>query len=276
MSEQHIIVTGAGGYIGRHAVTALLDRGHRVTAVLRPGARSTVDSRADLLWADVLADTFEVASLAETPPTALIHLAWQDGFDHNADSHMSLLSAHFGFLRDAATWGVRRISVLGTMHEVGYWEGAIEADTPTNPTTLYGVAKDALRRSLFIALDTEVTLQWLRCYYILGDDRNNRSIFTRLLEAEDAHKTTFPFTSGQNQYDFIDVGELGNQIAAVASQDELRGVINCSSGTPVPLGTRVEEFIASHGLPYGGKQAQSMRCSPNRSADGLTLLGFRP
>lgn len=269
MGEQHIIVTGAGGYIGRHVVSALADRGHRVTAVLRPGSLSKVDSRATLVWADVLADEFEVALLSEEPATALVHLAWQDGFDHNADSHMRLLSAHFRFLQSVAAWGVKRLSVLGTMHEVGYWEGAIEAATPTNPTTLYGIAKDALRRSLFVALDESVALQWLRCFYIYGDDRNNRSIFTRLLEAGDENRTSFPFTSGRNQYDFIEVGELGRQIAAVASQDEVRGVINCSSGVPVALGIQVEEFIASHDL----RLSLDYGAFPDREYDSPAVWG---
>lgn len=251
MTEQHIIVTGAGGYIGRHVVTALLDRGHRVTAVVRPQSIHTIDPRATVAMADVLSDDFDFGSLADEPPTALVHLAWQDGFNHNADSHMSLLSSHFRFLEAAAAWGVKRLSVLGTMHEVGYWEGAIDSETPTNPRSLYGIAKDALRRALFVALADTVTLQWLRCYYIFGDDRNNRSIFTRLLEAEDEGRSSIPFTSGKNEYDFIDVGALGDQIAAVSTQDEVSGIINCSSGTPVALGAQVESFIAAHGLRVG-------------------------
>jgi dTDP-6-deoxy-L-talose 4-dehydrogenase (NAD+) len=43
--------------------------------------------------------------------------------------------------------GLRQIIVMGTMHEVGYWEGEINDKTPTHPTSLYGVAKDALRKS---------------------------------------------------------------------------------------------------------------------------------
>jgi nucleoside-diphosphate-sugar epimerase len=248
MTQQHILVTGAGGYIGRHVVTALLDRGHRVTAVVSPRSHRLVDSRARVVAADLFADDFDIRTLSSEPPTGIVHLAWQDGFAHNAPSHLTMLSAHFALIHSAADWGVTRVTVLGTMHEVGYWEGAIDSSTPTNPSTLYGIAKDALRRSLFVALPSSVTLQWLRCFYIFGDDRNNHSIFTRLLEAADEGKPRFPFTSGTNKYDFIEVDELGDQIATVASQDEVSGVINCSSGVPVALGVKVEEFIASRRL----------------------------
>lgn len=249
MTEEHIVVTGAGGYIGRHVVAALLDRGARVTAVVRSADRADLDDRATIVEADILAPGFDVATLADQPPTAVVHLAWQDGFAHNSPSHMLLLSAHFGFLTALADWGVKRISVLGTMHEVGYWEGPIVAETPTSPITLYGIAKDALRRSSFAALASRVQLTWLRCYYILGDDRRNNSIFTRLLEAVDAGKPSFPFTTGKNRFDFIGVDELGRQIATVATQDSVTGVINCCTGEPVSLAAKVEAFIADNNLP---------------------------
>jgi dTDP-6-deoxy-L-talose 4-dehydrogenase (NAD+) len=94
-----------------------------------------------------------------------------------------------------------------------------------------------------------VPLQWLRCYYILGDDRNNQSIFSRILDAVDAGKTTFPFTTGKNEYDFIDVDDLADQIARVSARADVTGVINCSSGVPLSLAERVEAFIRDNNLP---------------------------
>lgn len=39
---------------------------------------------------------------------------------------------------------------MGTMHEVGYWEGAIDEHTPCNPQSQYGIAKNAMRQSLML------------------------------------------------------------------------------------------------------------------------------
>lgn len=248
---RRVLVTGATGYVGRHVVTALVQRGPEqveVIAVGRPGNTAGLDPRARVVEADVLAAELEVTDLLPSPPDAVIHLAWQDGFTHAAPSHIELLSAHYRFLRRLSEWGVPRLAVLGTMHEVGYWEGAIRADTPTDPTSLYGIAKDALRRAVFASLAVTTEVQWLRCYYIYGDDRRNRSVFARLLEAADEGRTTFPFTSGRNRYDFIHVEELGRQIAAVALEPGLTGVINCGSGEPVALGEMVERFILDHDL----------------------------
>jgi len=242
------VVTGAAGYIGRHVVTALVDLGFDTVAVIRPGRAHDVDVRARIIEADVLEAGFDVTRIVDADTAALVHLAWQDGFSHNAPSHIDLLPAHFRLLTSAAVHGVPRVAALGTMHEIGYWEGAVDESTPTSPTSLYGIAKDALRRSTSVMIGDSTEYAWLRCYYILGDDRRNRSIFAKLLEAADAGETEFPFTSGRNKYDFIDVVELGRQIAVAATTPGVTGVINCSSGEPMSLADRVEMFIRDNEL----------------------------
>ncbi|MDQ1204243.1 NAD(P)-dependent oxidoreductase [Microbacterium sp. SORGH_AS_0862] len=240
------IVTGAGGYLGPHVVSALADRGHEVVAVVRPGSTTLLDARATRFEADILAPEFDIPSWGRSD--AVVHLAWKDGFTHNSRAHMEQLSAHYRLLSSLADADVARIVALGTMHEIGYWEGAIEADTPTAPKSLYGIAKDALRRALEVDVAPRTSLAWARAYYIYGDDRRNKSIFTKLLEAADEGRSTFPFTSGRNEYDFIRVEELGRQLAALTDAVDVVGTLNCSTGVPVSLAAKVEEFIAENSL----------------------------
>ncbi|MGN6127493.1 MAG: NAD-dependent epimerase/dehydratase family protein [Humibacter sp.] len=249
MTEQ-VIVTGAGGYVGPHVVRAVADLGYRPIAVVRSDRHvPELDDRASVVVADVLDPCFTLSDVCDLGAlAAVIHLAWQDGFVHDAPSHMTNLSAHYRFLVDAADAGVPRIAALGTMHEVGYWEGAIDADTPTAPVTLYGISKDALRRATLRTLSGHVEYAWLRAYYILGDDRRNRSIFAKLLEAADRGDVDFPFTTGKTLYDFIDVAELGRQIAVASTTPGVTGVINTSSGEPESLASRVERFIEENRL----------------------------
>ena len=92
--------------------------------------------------------------------------------------------------------GLKNLAVMGTMHEIGYWEGAIDENTPCNPLSQYGVAKNALRQSLLqTTQEKQVNLYWLRAYYILGDDMKNHSIFTKILQTAQQGGKTFPFTS---------------------------------------------------------------------------------
>ena len=114
---------------------------------------------------------------------------------------------------------------------------------------MYGIAKDALRRSMILYTKQKgCILQWLRAYYILGDDKKNNSIFCKLLNAAEEGKKNFPFTSGRNKYDFINVDELADFISSAVMQSEIIGIINVCKGQPVSLAERVEQFIVEHNL----------------------------
>lgn len=241
-----VVVTGAGGYMGRYVVRELLARGHEVTAV--DLHYKEVDSRAAYSDVKIFSGDKDICAQLGNPDVC-IHLAWQDGFIHNSTKHMENLSSHFLFLKNMIEGGCKKIAVMGTMHEVGFWEGCVTADTPCRPLSQYGVAKNALRQALLLLGEKEgADIFWLRAFYILGDDSRNSSIFTKLLEAEEIGKKEFPFTTGENQYDFISIKELARQIVAASTQTEYTGIINVCSGKPVSLKDKVNEFIAEKGL----------------------------
>lgn len=244
--SKKILVTGAGGYIGRHVVKALLDAGQEVIA--SDLHLNDVDDRAQKIVTNIFEPGDGLFATLGSPDVCL-HMAWRDGFKHNSDNHMGDLSSHYRFIKTMLESGLKQIAVMGTMHEVGYWEGAIDEDTPCHPASMYGIAKNALREAtLMLAKEHNAVAQWIRAYYIVGDDARGNSIFSKLLQAAQEGKTTFPFTTGNNKYDFINVDELAHQITAVVSQSEVDGIINCCTGQPITLAERVERYIKDNDL----------------------------
>ena len=212
-----ILVTGAAGYIGRHVVKNALDRGYKVIAA--DFNFKGVDERAEFCDVPLFSGDPDLYRKLGSPDVC-IHLAWRDGFRHNSSAHMKDLSSHVVFLNTLIDGGLKDLSVMGTMHEVGYWEGAINESTPCKPQSQYGIAKNALRQSMMLTLaDSPCKLHWLRAYYITGDEAHGSSIFAKIAQAELDGKKTFPFTSGKNLYDFIDVDELANMIVAASVQE---------------------------------------------------------
>ena len=236
-----ILVTGAAGYIGRHVVKNALDRGYRVIA--SDFSFKGLDDRVEFCDVPIFSGDRDIYRQMGSPDVC-IHLAWKDGFRHNSSAHMRDLSSHVVFLNHLVEGGLKALSVMGTMHEVGYWEGPINESTPCKPQSQYGIAKNALRQSLMLSMaDSPCKLHWLRAYYITGDEAHGSSIFAKLAQAEEEGKKTFPFTSGKNLYDFIDVEELANMIVAASVQTEINGIINVCTGKPQSLAYRVEGFL---------------------------------
>lgn len=235
-----ILVTGANGYLGQGVVKQLLDDGIDVIAV--DFSTQYIDCRAKRIECDLfnIANPFEYFG----HPDVLLHMAWRNGFIHNADSHVADLPAHLKFIKEMIDAGIHQIAVLGTMHEVGFFEGSINENTPTNPQSLYGIAKDALRNATFLmAKNTQTVVQWIRGFYIVGNTNFGCSIFSKITTAEKEGKEVFPFTTGQNQWDFIDYSDFCKQVASIVEQTGVRGIINACSGYPEKLATRVERFI---------------------------------
>jgi len=247
-----ILVTGANGYLGQGIVKQLLDDGVNVIAI--DFNRDYVDKRAKFLGGNL----FEIDRPYEYfgKPDVLLHLAWRNGFLHNSDTHIDDLPAHFHFIEKMLTGGLKHLAVMGSMHEVGFYEGSIKEDTPTNPQSLYGIAKNALRQTTdLLCKEHGAIFQWLRGYYIVGNSEYGCSIFSKITEAEKQGQKLFPFTTGQNQWDFVDYDEFCRQTSAVVRQNKVNGIINICSGRPEKLADRVERFIKDNGykikLDYG-------------------------
>lgn len=261
-----ILVTGANGYLGQGIVKAILDVGADVIATDFKCAH--VDSRAQ----SIPCNLFTVENPFEYfgQPDAVLHLAWRDGFVHYSNAHIDDLPKHYEFLKSLADAGIKKIAVMGSMHEIGFFEGSINENTPCNPSTPYGISKNALR-GLVVMLSKQKSIpyQWLRGYYIVGNSQYGSSIFSKIAAAEAEGKTEFPFTLGQNQFDFIDYPDFCNQVAVAVTQDNVTGIINICSGKPEKLADRVERFIKENGykikLKYGA--------FPDRPYDSKAVWG---
>lgn len=240
-----ILVTGANGFLGRGIVDEILKTGNEVVAA--DFATDKVSDKA----IKVDGNMFEI----EDPynfygqPDAILHLAYKDGFILNSDAHMANIPLHVNFLKKLVDGGIKKIAVMGTMHEIGFFEGSVNENTPTHPANYYGIAKDALRNYTKLLTDTAgIEMQWLRAFYIVDGTSYGNSIFSKLYAAAEEGKETFPFTTGKPQYDFLDYADFAHYVAAAVTQNEINGIINIASGEPMSLAMRVENFIKENKL----------------------------
>ncbi|MGP7794775.1 UDP-glucose 4-epimerase GalE [Sphingomonas sp. CLY1604] len=178
-----VMVTGGAGYIGSHAVLALLDAGYRVVVVdnLVTGFDWAVDPRATLVVANVADDDAVRAAIREHRVRAIMHFAGSvvvpesvsdplKYYRNNTAATRALIESavvegvpHFIFSSTAATYG--------TPVKVPVQEG-----DPTVPINPYGMSKlmtEAMLRD--VAAAHPINYCALRYFNVAGADPQGRS-----------------------------------------------------------------------------------------------------
>ncbi|WNO54474.1 UDP-glucose 4-epimerase GalE [Stakelama saccharophila] len=232
MRDDTVMVTGGAGYIGSHAVLALLDAGWRVVVVdnLVTGFAWAVDDRASLIEADVADDDKVRAAMRNHNVRAVMHFAGSvvvpesvsdplKYYRNNTAASRSLIESavacgvkHFIFSSTAATYGIP--------DQVPIAENA--ATQPINP---YGTSKLMTEMMLRdVAAAHALNYCALRYFNVAGADPDGRSgqstagathLIKVAVEAATGKRdhvsvfgTDFGTPDGTGVRDYIHVGDL--------------------------------------------------------------------
>jgi nucleoside-diphosphate-sugar epimerase len=233
------MVTGATGFVGRHVVEQLLERGNEVIAVARDIKRAQEMpwfSRVKFIQCDLHEDYQQLLE-AENLPDALVHLAWSGLPNFQDYFHISQnLPADLTFLEAAVKSGVTHLIVAGTCLEYGMKDGPLTEDMETYPTTSYGFAKDTLRKSLQqLQKEMPFTLQWMRMFYMYGKGQNCKSLMSQFDQAVNEGRAVFNMSKGDQLRDYLPIEEVAEYFAVVLENPDCQGVINCCSGKPTSV-----------------------------------------
>jgi nucleoside-diphosphate-sugar epimerase len=232
-----VLLTGATGFVGRHALLALAAAGHEVHAVARrPGAGVEADVGVDgVRWheADLLAGCDVVG---EVQPEILVHLAWyaEHGKFWTSIENVRWVEASLALLRAFLETGGRRAVMAGSCAEYRWSRELYDEGAPLAPATLYGAAKHALHVLADAACrQAGVELAWGRLFFLYGPfeapGRFVPSLVLPLLRGEPA-----TMTEGTQRRDFIHAADAGSAFAALAASP-VTGAVNVASGDPVVL-----------------------------------------
>ncbi len=266
-----VLITGAGGFIGRHTIAPLLAAGFEVHAVTsgEPPSEVGSDVPSEVQWhsADLLAAGVPASLVREVKPSHLLHLAWytKPGAFWSAPENLDWVASSLALLRAFGESGGRRAVLAGTCAEYT-WQRQThcsEHATPTHPTTLYGAAKHALHvLAQAWARQSGVSLAWGRIFHLYGPHeppgRLVSDLARALLRGEEAR-----CTQGEQVRDFLYAPELGDAFAALLACEEVTGPLNMASGEPV----RVAEVIAAIAAETGRPELVRLGALPANPAE---------
>jgi nucleoside-diphosphate-sugar epimerase len=235
-SSQRVLVTGAAGFIGRHCLPLLLERGFEVYAVSSRSVASP-DESVHWLQADLLDPGAADRLINETRPTHLLHLAWvtTPGSYRDSPENSCWMEASLELIRRFADGGGRRLVMAGTCLEYGPSAAPChEQRTPLAPTTPYGQAKLALwQAAQALAARRELSAAWTRIFHLYGPheapQRFVPSIVTALIEGRPAL-----CSSGEQRRDFLHVADVAAAHVRLLESD-VQGPLNVASGHAVAI-----------------------------------------
>ncbi|AMB43877.1 NAD(P)-dependent oxidoreductase [Methylobacterium sp. AMS5] len=261
---KRVLVTGGAGFVGRHAVAALASRGFEIHAIGRTAPEGVHAFHA----ADLLDPAQRRTAVQAASASHLLHLAWvtTPGRYWQAPDNLDWTTASLDLVRTFREAGGTRAVVAGTCAEYD-WTGIAEAlsaragrgdaaaireslveSAHCCPATLYGAAKDGLRRILqAYAATAGLSLGWARLFYLYGPGETPgrlvgdaaRALLTgqRLATSE-----------GRQRRDFLHVADAGAAFAALLDSDVV-GPVNLGSGEAVPVRKILETIGALTGRP---------------------------
>jgi nucleoside-diphosphate-sugar epimerase len=245
-----VLVTGGSGFIGRHVLPALVERGSEVHAC----SRAVRASSPGVTWHR--ADALDVAGMSalvdRIRPEVLLHLAWFVTPPDYVRSTRNLgwAAATLALAEAFACAGGRRLVCAGTCFEYGWPQHAsvaagvgesrcVEGLTPIAPSTVYGGCKAAVWSALEpFAREVGLSAAWSRLFFLFGPHEPPSRLLPSIVTAIQAG-TPAQCRTARHVRDFLHVADAGDALAALALS-AVEGPVNIASGEPVPVGVIAE------------------------------------
>ncbi|MEM6415045.1 MAG: NAD(P)-dependent oxidoreductase [Pseudomonadota bacterium] len=245
---KRVLVTGAGGFIGRQTLKPLIDYGFDVVAIRRSKDAQDI-SGVRTVQLDLCDDDAVDGTLNDLQATHLLHLAWAPVVSGlwTAPENVEWVRVSLNFAEAFAKSGGKHVIGVGSCGEYD-WSGGlcVEDITALKPSTLYGACKHGLHTVMEAMLQNYgVGTAWGRIFFVYGPgehpSRLGASVAQALLNGKIAE-----CTHGQQLRDYAHVADVANGLAALANS-ELSGAYNIASGRAI----RVKDLILALGEAAG-------------------------
>jgi nucleoside-diphosphate-sugar epimerase len=239
------LVTGAGGFLGRHLVAELARRHDRVTRLRFAFDANGSDPR--ILTDDAVHPATALDDLVESAaPTAIFHLAGTRRPPLMTEVNVGLAQRFLSALRRSGV--AARLVLIGSAAEYGRVEDdalPVAETHPCHPLTPYGETKHAQTLLGLEAAAEGIDVVVARCFNLVGAgmpaDAPLMEIASRLGAPP---STAVPVGDLDIERDFVGADEAARCLVGLAGNPKARGqVVNVCSGKGIMLRDAVQHLV---------------------------------
>ena len=205
-NQNHFLLTGATGFLGRNLSKQLIHHGAKISAICRPssdlsklpeGTQSIIDHGSTLEL---------VKSVEKQPISAVIHLAAEFVGSHTPDHIDSLISANIGFATRIFELAYRLNSpIINTGTYAEHYE-----NEPYFPINLYAASKHAAQNILDYYTKVEgIPSMTLKLFDIYGPHDTRPKILNFLQKIAKSGEE-LEMTEGKQLFDLVHISDVCN------------------------------------------------------------------
>lgn len=260
------LVTGAGGFTGRHLCAVLRDRHYQVIGAGRKPTEGVDVHLCELSDPEAVAEL-----LKKTRPTGIFHCAGTFSDDWNRDFQANVLLTQT-LLESVHISGVgSRVLLVGSAAEYGAASGgAVSEGAPLQPGSLYGVTK-AMQTALMGYYHRRCGLDVVmaRTFNLFGEGCSLALFPGRVLqqarEVREGSRSKIEVRSLDSRRDYMHVSAAALSYLRIMLHGISGEIYNVGSGVPMPLSELLLELISPHGLTMDDVQID-VRASGTRTS----------
>jgi len=278
-----ILITGASGFIGRHCLPLLLDRGFEVHALSLEPLR---DFEKDVVWhSQNFLDNEKTRRLVESiQPNYCLHLAWytEPGKYWISPENLRWVASSVSLLYSFHQNGGERFVGAGTCAEYDWHYGhCLEMVTPLEPATLYGACKNAFQKILSsFSENSSLSSAWGRVFFLYGPHEHPARLVPSVINALLCDQLAL-CSHGNQIRDFMHVSDVANAFVCLL-ESAATGPVNIASGNPISIKDviyKIGDQLNGHDKLRFGSLPTTKSEPPLLTADVSRLtaeIGFSP
>lgn len=228
-----ILLTGATGFLGSHLAEALIEKGHELILTRRVNSSlwrcNSFENK--VIWVNTDSDPW-IADVCTFCPEIIINSAWNGVSAANREdwnTQVENIIFQQQLLDIAKQVNSKKIIGIGSQAEYGEFNGCIDENFPTNPTTAYGAIK--LASSIILRAFCEqnnIEWHWFRLFSCFGERESENWLIPATIKNM-LSKDCMDLTMGEQQYSYLYIKDVANVLVSSVESHAENGIYNIAS-----------------------------------------------